>query len=1290
MTKLYAPHHNYDELVLWLDGSDPNANGGLTTPQNGSAVYSWKDKSKNRYHFEQSTAADMPTYDTTNKRVNFDGSEHLSCLGLDTFPAQNFHIFIAGALDYVAGDGQTDTMMAATTAGGAGDWTFVTEYWNSGAEVRSSFTYSLKTVTAGNVTAAAAISTAQVEITAPSHGLPSGTIVNLASFGTSGGININGNRSIFGVSNDTFKVNITGMAGSETFDTSSATINATGSDSAAATFNAGDNVDAIFEGLGGTGEIVATDVNSRNVYAVGTLTGNFLSSCDLHLMRNAQSSVQEAKGHIYEVLIYRSLRTSAQRNAIQGYLKHKYSMPDAVLQPGFYDDGSAKPFHPFLSNPPQPNTELVTNPTTGASETLPDYFDGLHKLSPRTPVQIVRLSLSCCDNVFGVNNGSSSTCTAAPASEPCYNTRETCTSLNTYRSNTNGLKQLYFISETSRSVGTQISHAQPCLMSVTSAPVEIVPTVGVSLRGSVQIKLRDFMSVDTDVDPYYATRNVIAVESGTYFSKLLSRNPHYVGRTVEVFDGYQDLDGRLHIEDGRKEYIIDSMFLDNGVCSIKCKDPMTLADELKAKVPAPSGFTLKTALAATGASAAHILQVNGQDATATQYQDTFGTSGFARIGKEIIAYTRLSTDASINFIELGAARSISGQWGTTPAAHSENSSVQHCIHFGTYDGSGVGVTMNDVAYELLVNQAGVPAKAISNVTGELYSWADEKTNWLSTFRIDTILSQPKEVNKQLSQIGSMVGVNFFYDDLATKIIMKAETPEIDTESIVRVTDDVIVNDSFKLINAEKDRISRVYYYYNLRDGTEDFTKPKNYKNVYINIDADSEGANEYGVQANKSVFAWGVRDSSTATSVSQRLLNRFRKTPLTCSFEIDSSFDQLSTGQHFYLTTSSITDFRGVVKPSTEMQVLSKKFDTDKQVFIIKAKQFRFGTLNRGKIVSNQMSLTTPGTGYEVGDNLTFTGGSGSNFTCTVTEIKKLGQWKGSGAKAAGEDVIVDTTAADIFFSVGDKIYSDVEGAIGLNVAADITGNAQAKGRGYAIVKQVDTIDGAFEQTLKLDCDIVQTDNDAFYALSTATSSGTGGVSQFNITNAGSGYTENDVLTENSGVNGAGTDCQLTFARTPATFIQVSAGTGTENDPYTGQRSQESFASSDNLLPTVNGGARSRGFIDLTILDGGSGFADSSDVTFSGTDITGSSGTGLSFRAVVSGNQITQILEVTSNPATGSNYDDYAGGSGSSAAHVGYTQSEEVTIDDGTGSGAVIKIQVNPKMSNGSEPYSIV
>ena len=157
----------------------------------------------------------------------------------------------------------------------------------------------------------------------------------------------------------------------------------------------------------------------------------------------------------------------------------------------------------------------------------------------------------------------------------------------------------------------------------------------------------------------------------------------------------------------------------------------------------------------------------------------------------------------------------------------------------------------------------------------------------------------------------------------------------------------------------------------------------------------------------------------------------------------------------------------------------------------------------------------------------------------------------------------------------------------------------------------------AFEVTFKLDCVFVETDIDGFYALSTATSSGSGGVSQFNITNAGSGYTENDVLTENSGVNGAGTDCQLTFARTPATFIQGSAGTGTENDPYTGQRSQESFASSDNLLPTVNGGARSRGFIDLTILDGGSGFADSSDVTFSGTDITGSSGTGLSFRAVV-------------------------------------------------------------------------
>lgn len=49
---------DFSTLLLWLDGNDPNNNN--TIPANGSAIATWKDKSKNGNNFTQSTGAQQP------------------------------------------------------------------------------------------------------------------------------------------------------------------------------------------------------------------------------------------------------------------------------------------------------------------------------------------------------------------------------------------------------------------------------------------------------------------------------------------------------------------------------------------------------------------------------------------------------------------------------------------------------------------------------------------------------------------------------------------------------------------------------------------------------------------------------------------------------------------------------------------------------------------------------------------------------------------------------------------------------------------------------------------------------------------------------------------------------------------------------------------------------------------------------------------------------------------------------------------------------------------------------
>ncbi len=690
-----------------------------------------------------------------------------------------------------------------------------------------------------------------------------------------------------------------------------------------------------------------------------------------------------ARGTMYEMLVFDRILDSVEHDKVIGYLEHKYkldvlpaahpyktSAPTVNTVPPITEPPNEQPENP--DTPPEPPTPPPENPNPVippvAAPPTPDeessgiLFNGAHLLSPRKPLQMVEMFLDFCDNEYG-NSDDPSTCEAAAAAgNECYNTRFTCQDPIHFRTDTSGKLSYKFFNEVGEGVRGRAGyeHAYPALVSVTSAPVEIIPTKGVSVRANVTIKLRDFFSTGADVDPYFETRDLIAIESGSYFQKLMQRNPYYIGRTIRVYDGFVDHLGNSRLTDGKKEYVIDSMALDKDILTIKCKDPMTLGDDLKSKVPAPSGFSLKASIG-HGTESSIVLQIGGADATAAELQAEYGTSGFVRIEKEILAFTRSSTDAHITFHSSGR-----GEWGTKALVSGETYDagelVQNCVAFGSYDGSGNGVKFNDVAYELLVNQAKINPAVINNGSGGAYSWADEKTLWLNSFRIDAIFSEPKEINRQLAELGSMVGVNLFYEDRAGMIVLKAETPELDTNKLFTITDSEIVEDSLKFINSEKERISRVYYYYNLRDHTEDRDKPKNYRNLYVNIDSDGELPQEYGKESNKTIFGYGISDSSTAITVSQRLLSRFKATPKTVQFEIDVSKANIKTGSHFNLNTRHIVDESGI--PQTiEMQCLSIKLNYKKQSYQIKAKQFRFGTVNTAPIAANNVAAFSTGGG---------------------------------------------------------------------------------------------------------------------------------------------------------------------------------------------------------------------------------------------------------------------------------------------------------------------------------------
>jgi len=659
--------------------------------------------------------------------------------------------------------------------------------------------------------------------------------------------------------------------------------------------------------------------------------------------------------------------TDAERNLFNGYLAHKWEV-DLV------------------------SGHAYENAAPALSDT--QFFSGAHKLNPREPLQMVKMYLDECDNVFGVVDAFS-TCNATPSTgNECYNTKHTCLNLSKYRVNTKGKKEITFSQEVGRNLAGFEPAAHPALISVTSAPSEIQPTKGVSVRSNITIKLRDFISDDKGIDPYFATRSIIALENGTFFQKLLARNPHYYGRPIEIYDGFFDFDGTPQVHDGKRQYIIESLHLDNDICTIKCKDPMSLADDLKSKVPEPTEFALGETLNTSTHNHINLKyqglaldgSVQADKDKVTTYFGADNATGFIRINEEILGY-RVDVSGSEAALDITSRK----DWGTdgNTEAYDADDSIQKCLSFGTYGNSATGSTIDDVAYEIFVNGAGIPTQAINQTTGGEYSWADEKTNWLSTFKINTVISEPEEANKLVNQLGSMVGTNFFYDDLAAKIVMRAEMPVINPLTIQTITDVDIVEDSLKIMNSEKDRISRVYYYYNRKNGVEDRDKKKSFRNLYVNIDVDSEGNEEYAKQSNKVIYGWGVNDTSTATSVTQRILNRFKNVPKTVSFKLDVGSKQIKTGDHFYLQTKSIVSLDGGITARTEMQCIYSKFNDKLQAYEIKAQQFKFADANFGQVTANVLSITAAGSGYAVDNTMTFTGGSNgaTGLTCKVTSI---------------------------------------------------------------------------------------------------------------------------------------------------------------------------------------------------------------------------------------------------------------------------------------------------------------
>lgn len=502
------------------------------------------------------------------------------------------------------------------------------------------------------------------------------------------------------------------------------------------------------------------------------------------------------------------------------------------------------------------------------------YNDEIAAIS-RSPQTLVVMTLDFCSRVFGT-----SPCLAT--GEPCYNTWSTCKYPSAWL---NAGKDYEFSLSGKPIIGPGV---RPYLEEHRELPTEIDPTRGVAVNAKVTLKLRDDEN-DTDVgiDPYVAQR---ASVQGSFWKKLMARNPYYPGRTVVIKRGFTGIPKASYVT--RFKGIIDSVKgpSDKGV-EIVLKDYLKKADRVD--VPAATKGKVTDNPLAQGAAT-----INLDDAS------EYPASGWVAVDQEIIQYTGKSGNQLT-----GCTR---GKAGTTDAQHSQGAMVQLCA---------VWESQNpwDIIYDILTNHVGMAAGDI-DVTGA----EAERDTWLQGYTFTAYVTKPVKASELLRELCEQCHANIWWDQEGQKVAFKVTAPAAPGQSVKAVNDTAnIVEGSTDLDRNEEARVSTVIVYYDKYPFAED-GKPESYGTWWILPDADKEGANEYGARAAKKIFSRWITQGSTAKVLANRIMGRFAIPPQKYFFDLELKDDDLKAGALVNVTSDDIVDVTGAPEERT-FQVLRKE-----------------------------------------------------------------------------------------------------------------------------------------------------------------------------------------------------------------------------------------------------------------------------------------------------------------------------------------------------------------------------
>lgn len=578
----------------------------------------------------------------------------------------------------------------------------------------------------------------------------------------------------------------------------------------------------------------------------------------------------------------------------------------------------------------------------------------------REPLTIVEIDLPLCARVYGT-----APCTAALSAtfpSKCFNTRATCQDTANY---------LGTSTQTLRFARNQggLPKGQtifPALQSVSTRAAEInlsgidPRTSALGKRARVTVSLQDFAYHDTLTDPYQSQRVSGAAQfsgvgyqpadRGTFFGRLIARQPYYIGKPLRVKRGYV---GDSLASMATANYVITGWTGPDasGNVQITAADILDLADNNKAVAPAASRGKLAADI--TTSLAAFDLVPAGVGAE-------YPASGLMCIGREVISFTRSGDTIT------PTARGLEG---TTAATHKANDAAQVCLQY-------TAQRPCDIISDLLQTYAGVDPAFV-----DLTAWQAESDRWLASIRMSTVITKPTGVAQLIGEI-CQHGILVWWDEIAQEIRFRANRPLDIGETAYPITDAAnLITGTVQTERADDLRITSMYLFHGVIDPTTDAKTSDDFKKLALSKVSDDL----YGQESIKTIYSrwFGTSgDDVAAASIANRLKNRYTNAPTLMSGSLDvKDKASLSLGSVIEVTSRYLQDATGAGN-AVQMQVSYLEEKDDRLQFKAESSYFvgRYGLVTnsgRGNYAASTKAQKAQGTYIVSAATLKFGDGSG-------------------------------------------------------------------------------------------------------------------------------------------------------------------------------------------------------------------------------------------------------------------------------------------------------------------------